>query len=554
MDPEAKPNQPVETKAEAALELLRSLARAGEDPDKFAQACLDWSRLSEDASSIPEFQSVLALLSPKDGTGSVYQGETISDPNLFKGAKAHPSDVFELTPNGTVSRIDKELSEVLALRVGDSVDPSLFQHLSDGDASQQKGDFLIEIHDRFRIGRQVQIHPQTEQGEITGFRAHVFRARLHMPLREHLQGKFGLTASEVEILELVLQRHTLEQIADIRGIKLNTVRTHIARLIGKLNCHSLVEAVATTLELSSVLGQKLQPLSFDPEPDEVASRRIRLKRQDKEVEYRRYGASAGAPIVVLHSLEYGYMPSQAMIDVARTRGLNLIFPLRPGFGETTPDASFQDAVQSLRAFLKALDLKDATLVGLSTAAPLALAVQENNRRVRHTALVNYGLNVTDKLTAIQPAWIRGMLRMAMNSPSSFGFGLRTLTAMIRTFGGLRFYRKLYGTQSTDLEFLEANPDLFQSMANYLVKADKSSIRLDILSAFMPNREVETLLSKRPSISVLNSVNQHGVGLEESQAEAQRLGVQFKPVEFAGRNWMFQHPEAFFDFLAPETVH
>ena len=53
------------------------------------------------------------------------------------------------------------------------------------------------------------------------------------------------------------------------------------------------------------------------------------------------------------------------------------------------------------------------------AAPLALQMSADRQLVQRTVLVNYGLNVTDKLKNIQPRWIRGMVRMTLNSPSSF---------------------------------------------------------------------------------------------------------------------------------------
>lgn len=147
------------------------------------------------------------------------------------------------------------------------------------------------------------------------------------------------------------------------------------------------------------------------------------------MEYRRYGSASGHPVIVLHSIEYGYMPSQRMIEAARARHLNLIFPIRPGFGDTNATETLPEAADLIAEFIRVLKLEDVTLIGLSTAAPLALLVQDRNARIGQTLLVNYGLNVQDKLKGIQPAWIRGLLRMSLSSSTSFNFGIRTLRSM-----------------------------------------------------------------------------------------------------------------------------
>lgn len=522
-------------RAEAALELLRSLAKAGDDPDQFAQACLDWSRLSDDATRMPDFLSVLSLLSQpasKLPFEQTYEPENDVDPD----------DVFSVDLDGVIARIPKVLSDLLGMIEGDT----LSLDFKEPSAAQARGRaFLIEIPDKFGIKRQVKVCPVLNDSKTTGFIAFAVLTKLAPEVRAHLKESYALTQSEIEILELVLRRHTLEQIADLRGGKLNTVRTHVSRFIQKLECHSLVEAVSTTIEISNALKLRLPPEPREPNTDENTARRIALETPGAQFEYRRYGSSSGHPVIVLHSVEYGYMPSQRMIEAARARHLNLIFPLRPGFGDTTATSSLQDSADLIAEFIRVLRLEDVTLIGLSTAAPVALMVQDRNARIGQTLLVNYGLNVSDKLKGIQPSWIRGLLRMALSSAASFTFGVRTLNSMIRTFGGKRFYRMLYGNQVSDMTFVETHENAFVAMADYVAKANRTNARLDIQSAFLPNPELPDLLSRAGSVTVLNSAQQHGVGPEESKAEAERLGVEFRQIDHPGRNWMFQHPEALF---------
>ncbi|MEO1188388.1 MAG: helix-turn-helix transcriptional regulator [Pseudomonadota bacterium] len=535
MDQKQSPGPVSDPRAEAALELLRSLANAGDDPDQFAQACLDWSRLSEDATSVPDFLSVLALLSD----ARPIQAEQVPQ---AEPAEIDPADVFSIDLNGVIARMPKALSNQFGINEGDPVPTGLSDKLRQ---NKPRDTLLAQIPDRFGIKRQVRICPVLHEDTVSGFIAYAMMTKLAADVRIYLREHYGLTTSEIEILQLVMQRHSLDQIAEIRGGKLNTVRTHVSRLNSKLDCHSLVEAVSTVMEVSNALKLRSPAAPELPAPDENTARRISLETPETCVEYRRYGSSSGHPVVVLHSVEYGYIPSQKMIEAARARHLNLIFPVRPGFGETTCADSLHKAADLMAEFIRVLKLEDVTLVGLSTAAPLALLIQDRNARIGQTLLVNYGLNVADKLKGIQPSWIRGLLRMALNSPASFTFGFRTLYSMLRTFGGQRFYRMLYRNQSSDLTYVEDHLDQFATMANYIAQSDRTNARLDIQSAFLPNPDLESILSRSASIRVINGADQHGIGPEESQADAERLGVEFRLVEHPGRNWMFQHPEALF---------
>ena len=91
------------------------------------------------------------------------------------------------------------------------------------------------------------------------------------------------------------------------------------------------------------------------------------------------------------------------------------------------------------------------------------------------------------------------------------------------------------------------------MANYLLEADSAHIQMDITDAFLANPEIEPLLARTRNVMVVNGANQHGVGPEQSQADAKRLGITFREAHYPGRNWMFQHPEALFRDIMPAST-
>lgn len=528
-------SNPHSLRAEAALELLNSLASAGDDPEQFATACADWTRLSNEATAMPEFHAVISLLSRRQGDNEQRAASRMNEAFLRQ-------NYIELDPSGVVTGVSRELSEFLRLNVGDVLSVPEFQtHVTQFDQESP----IVEITDRFQIARKLKLHPVLEQQRCVRIYGRLSLFAFSEDALSHLREEFALTKSEIEILQLTLRRLNLEQIAEWRGIKLSTVRTHVSRVINKLRCHSLIEAVTTVVELSNIVEAKEEPIEFFRNDLVSKPRRMVLGSTDQMIEYRRFGSTLGRPVVVLHSLEYGYMPSAEMIRSARDQNVNLTFPLRPGFGASSVSSPQTPAHNLIVSFIEAMDFSDVVLVGLSTAAPFALQVGQASERVGQVVLVNYGLNVSDKLKDIQPVWIRGMLKMALNSPASFKIGLSAIRSIVRSYGGLRFYKRLYSNQTADEKFLNDHLHDFEQFSDYLLRADAQSVRQDIVSAFLPNRDIENAPRGGAKIVVVNASSQHGVGTAESKNDAARLNMRFVEVGHNGRNWPFRYPESFF---------
>jgi DNA-binding NarL/FixJ family response regulator len=61
------------------------------------------------------------------------------------------------------------------------------------------------------------------------------------------KARFSLTEREVDVLRLIADGLTNEQIADALYISTGTVRTHIANIFGKLNARTRTEAARIAL-------------------------------------------------------------------------------------------------------------------------------------------------------------------------------------------------------------------------------------------------------------------------------------------------------------------
>jgi DNA-binding CsgD family transcriptional regulator len=56
-----------------------------------------------------------------------------------------------------------------------------------------------------------------------------------------------LTPREIEVLQAMADGHSTARIADVLGISIGTVRSHVKSLLAKLGLHSRIEAVSLIL-------------------------------------------------------------------------------------------------------------------------------------------------------------------------------------------------------------------------------------------------------------------------------------------------------------------
>ena len=540
------------SEAASALHLLRSLSTASASPENLERAFLDWARLSEQARTYPEFEHILVNLF---GTSDPQNSQASNDQEVAASStqKFDISDIFFIDENGTLIDISSELSSLLDLKVGDLIEPGVFQEMyehnrvAEPSAAPLK---TLELRDKFGLKRRVVLHRIPKARGDMQYAAVYIRMTLSQGAVDVLQEQHKLTKSELEILGLALQRYTPEHISKIRNSKLNTVRTHISRIISKTDSRSLNEAIGFALELSMATASDL-PSPFGRRPQSrLSARKITLPAQKAVIDYSKYGPTSGRPVIVLHSLDYGFEPTRAMIDAARAQNACLFFPRRAGFGDTTPVNTIDQAANIISEFMTALDLSDVTVVALSTAAPLALAMKDTQDRVSQIVLVNYGLDPKGKIDLFEPAWIRGLIKMGLAAPASFAAAVEVVRGFWRTFGTERLYKMLYASVEADQKFLEENLELFENSSDILYKASRTNIRLDLMSSFMENRDLPAQIAKHNSILVANGERYFTGEAEALREFTVECGLDYAVIANSGRNWPFAMPSALFNLIQP----
>jgi len=278
------------------------------------------------------------------------------------------------------------------------------------------------------------------------------------------------------------------------------------------------------------------------------SRSVTLLDGKGPVEFRRYGDANYRPLVLLHSAEYGYIPSDAFVDEAKRRRVCLYFPLRAGFGTTPKALSLTEAARTVSGFLEAMNLQDVILVALSTAAPTVLSMADPGQRISRTVFVNCALNTPAKIDYIQPLWMQGLVATALETPVALKLTMQAARKILKHHGAENLYRGLYDGFFEDLEFLSENGKLFDLWADYFIGADTGGIMLDVVSSFTNLRNIDILVRSKKRLALINGDNKYLVPNDHVRADAMRLGVEFYTVEKGSRNWLFADPVKFFNFL------
>jgi len=96
---------------------------------------------------------------------------------------------------------------------------------------------------------------------------------------------------------------------------------------------------------------------------------------DRQLAYAEYGSADGLPVVFLHGTPGSRRLGALFESSARTHGVRLIAPDRPGFGRSSPrpDRAVGDAAEFLVPVLDDAGVETAALVAFSGGAPYALA-------------------------------------------------------------------------------------------------------------------------------------------------------------------------------------
>lgn len=163
---------------------------------------------------------------------------------------------------------------------------------------------------------------------------------------------FGLSRAEVEIVRHLLAGFSLKQIANETGRSEHTVRNQSKAVLAKTGAPGQVDLIRLVVFLINQESRKAArrggALALD-------RKQVTLPQRDgRSVQLYSAGDPGGRPVIFFH----GMLEGPAVLDhfdrELRARGLRVLMPARPGFGQTEPVARASLALDALEKIVRAL--------------------------------------------------------------------------------------------------------------------------------------------------------------------------------------------------------
>lgn len=199
-------------------------------------------------------------------------------------------------------------------------------------------------------------------------------------IRARLADSIGLIASERQLLKGLMQGKPVLAIARDLGRTEGTVRQQLKSIMAKMGVNSQQELISTAYALS-LMYQETRPAAA-PVAADVQGATLHEGRHGV-VGLHAFGPADGVPVLFLHGALFGIAAQPGLREAARTLGLRILAPERPGFGHT---AIGDDGDLVRLATRQALDILDAQGlpqvvvlahdIGTRFAARLALAAPD----------------------------------------------------------------------------------------------------------------------------------------------------------------------------------
>lgn len=291
--------------------------------------------------------------------------------------------VFDIAPGGDLSVFPIEPEELQRLRM------RVRQMVLQPDAINQPND-VLRLHNT-QSGRPLLIRLEPYVQESTKRRFAILRTSdIGWPshLGPILQDLFDLSRAEVDVVRLLVEGLKVKGIAERRRASTTTIRSQLQSIFAKTDTKDQIDCVRMVFGLSlmhdidegNLVAARItaaNQTAFFPREDQ---RHVVTQPDGRLLEYSDFGAKEGPCILWYHDQAFGDVWFKEPVRMAQRRGLRLIGPLRPGFGQTTvyPGEASEpcDYAPDVRWLLDHLKIDRVAILSSSLGLMHALALAE----------------------------------------------------------------------------------------------------------------------------------------------------------------------------------
>ena len=280
---------------------------------------------------------------------------------------------------------------------------------------------------------------------------------------------FGLSSAEADILRLLVEGASIEDAAIKRGRRVSTVRSQIRSLYKKTETKNQAELIRMAIGLTTLQNLRPNPLldfkSNQRGKAPIAYPHLEHMRQlslpdGRQIEYAIFGATDGQPVLYFHNELLGNIWPRKLAEYAAIRGLKIIVPSRPYYGQSAPyPKGCFHPTQTADDFAKVLDYLDipkAVLMGQTLGGMFAMAFAHlyPERSLGMLGLCPM-LPHTHKNTEAQlPALHKFITSILLRKPILLEFLGRAGNAYYKRVGPVRFLHYAFGDLACNLPYLE----------------------------------------------------------------------------------------------------
>ena len=277
---------------------------------------------------------------------------------------------------------------------------------------------------------------------------------------------FDMSPSECAICELVAEGHGIEQIANLRGSAVSTVRTQVKKILAKAGARSQVDLVRLLFSLMRMVERYPAVASAV-----TSDRSIQVRLGDgRTLAAEVHGDLGGRPVVFFHGMLDGIGITPRFAKLLSDAGLRLICPIRPYYGSSDPApgpaATAPDRLaQDVAALLAELDAGPALVLGHMAGSLYAYALAQH-----HPELVEGILSVSGSVPlqsthyfATMSTRQRLVAYTARFTPRLLPFVLRAGINQMMNGGQRRFIRSMYQETPDDLAAV-SDPEIYERIA------------------------------------------------------------------------------------------
>lgn len=293
-------------------------------------------------------------------------------------------------------------------------------------------------------------------------------------LKPVLQNAFGLTSAETDIVKLIVEGASIQDVANIRGSSIATVRSQIKSIYAKTETNNQSEFLRMTLGLATLNLREKDAITgaFFAPPNQVEAvwplkehERLMTLQDGRVLEYADCGAPDGLPCIYFHNDFLGNIWPQPAAQSTLQAGLRVIIPSRPYYGRSSPypknSINYEQTSDDMIELMDHLGIARALLVSISIGGMYAGALIDAypERCVGHVLMAPAFSVESPNEEAQMPKFYRFMNSIVKRHPRLLETILKLGLAYHNRVGSVRYLKRILGDVPADISVVQDEENL-----------------------------------------------------------------------------------------------